>query len=451
MSAVQSLKEVEASISHLHDVGVQFVRLQFSDLHGIPRGKVVPMHAFSRVAHEGLAFAGAVMTLDLRHNTIAGLEEGIPDMRARPDLSTLVQLPWEPHVAWCLCDLEDPRDGQPYAVDPRNTLRRVVENAQTLGFTPVLGPELEFYLCEIDDRAPQGVRRYLDRCSPVYTVGGHAEPRGVLERMLRYASDLRLGAYAANLEYGRGQFEINLQHSPALDSADRAFRYKALVKEVAAREGLLATFMGKPWNDDEGSGFHLHVSLSTGDGANAFDDPHAPHGLSRTAEHFLAGVLEHTPALMAFLNPTVNAYRRINSRALVPSRVNWGYDHRFALARIPREGGHARRIEIRVGDASANPYLCYAAIILAGLDGIRREMTPPEPIEGALDNLPEKRRGRPLPTSLGESLEALKRDDIVRQGLGEVSEAFLTVKQAELSRFMQWTTDWEIDEYLQHL
>src|SRR5918998_6485394 len=196
-------------------------------------------------------------------------------------------------------------------------------------------------------------------------------------------------------------------------SADRAFRFKSLVKELAARDGLRATFMGKPFNDDEGSGFHLHISLVDPEGENACVDPRGEQGLAAVTRHFIAGVLEHAPAMMVFFNPTVNAYRRISAEALVPTRISWGHDHRMTLVRVPRERGSATRLEVRVGDGTASPYLAYAAALAAGLDGIRRELEPPALIEGMLYDLPEHMQGLALPTTFQEALEALDADDVI--------------------------------------
>ena len=281
-----------------------------------------------------------------------------------------------------------------------------------------------------------------------YTVGDVADPKGTLSRMLDAAVELDLGAIAAAHEYGRAQFEINLSHGPALHSADRAFRYKAMVKELAARDGLLATFMGKPFNDDEGSGLHLHVSFADADGHNLCDGPGQPHGLSPLARQFMAGVLEHAPGMMAFFNPTVNAYRRISAEALVPTRVCWGHDHRMTLIRIPKERGKATRVEIRLGDGTANPYLAYTAALAAGLDGIRRELEPPEPLSGMIYDLPEEQLGRALPTSFQEALGELKADAVLVQALGApLVDTFEAIKMVEMERFRTWVTDWEFAEY----
>lgn len=436
----------------LSEAGVRAVRLQYADLHGICRGKDIPISAFSHAADDGVAFVAAIMTTDLRHNVVAGFEEGFPDLLARPDLTTLVALPWQPDVVACLVDLEDPVSHRTSPVDSRGALKRILDQFTGLGVSPIVGPELEFYLCEPDSTAPTGYRPYARQDSPVYTVGDVADPKGTLSRMLDAAVDLKLGAIAAAHEYGRAQFEINLRHGPALDSADRAFRYKAMVKEIAARDGLLATFMGKPFNDDEGSGFHLHISFADGDGDNVCDDPSEPHGLSPLTRQFIAGVLAHGPAMMVFFNPTVNAYRRISAEALVPTRLCWGHDHRMTLIRVPKERGSACRLEIRLGDGTANPYLAYTAALAAGLDGIRRQLEPPEPLAGMIYELGDEQLGGHLPGTFQEALDALKADPVMIEALGQkLVDTFETIKAAELERFRAWVTDWEFAEYSHRL
>jgi glutamine synthetase len=432
--------------------GIKTVRLQYADLYGVSRGKDIPVRQLDDAVEECVHFVAAVMTTDLAHNVVAGPETGFEDIAARPDLSTLVRIPWEPSAAACIANLERVDTHEPYGVDSRAALKRVVAEYEQLGLSPVVGPELEFYLCEPDAAAPGGWRRYVNRDSNVYTVGHRADPRGILGRMMHMADDLGLDVLAANHEYGRGQFEINIRHTSAVRSADRAFRLKWLVKEAAAREGLLGTFIGKPWNDDEGSGFHLHMSLGDASGANRLADPGGEDGLADIARHFLAGMLEHAPALMPFFNPTVNAYRRLNPEALVPTRVCWGHDNRFAFVRVPRERGSATRVEVRVGDGSANPYLAYAAALVAGLDGIRRELQPPAPLSGFIYELPEEQQGPALPATLPEALAALGSDELVVAGMGEELVAtFLTMKEYELNRYAHWVSDWELREYLHHL
>ncbi len=313
------------------------VRLLYSDLHGVARGKDVPAAEFDHVVEKGLCFCAAVMGMDLRHTPVVGGEAGYPDLVAKPDLATMVTLPWEPGVACCLADLE-PAEGGSALCDPRGALRRAVEVVRELGFEPIVGPELEFFLVVRDPAAPGGVRRHVDNLSMVYTVGPQADPGGIVRKMTEDLAAVGLDVFAVNHEYMNSQYEINLRHGEALDAADRAFRLKSAVKDIAAQHGLLATFMGKPFNDQGGSGTHLHISLGR-DGRNAFDTPERENGVADELTAFTAGVLAHAPALMAFLNPTVNAYRRIQPDSLAPTHVNWGFDNRSTFVRIPPERG----------------------------------------------------------------------------------------------------------------
>jgi glutamine synthetase len=439
-------------VARLHERGIRVVRLQYADLHGISRGKDIPTWIFAEAAQDGVGFVEAIMTVDLRHNVVAGFEKGFPDLVAKPDLSTLVELPWEPGVAACIADLVDPDTHEAHPLDSRGALKRVLAEFTELGLEPIVGPELEFYLCEPDAADPRGFRPYAVQDSPVYTVGHVADPRATLTRMLDATVALGLEAVALAHEYGRSQYEINLRHCSALKAADRAFRFKSLVKELAERDGLRATFMGKPFNADEGSGFHLHISLVDAEGANACQDPEAEEGLADVTRHFIAGVLEHAPAMMVFFNPTVNAYRRISAEALVPTRVSWGHDNRMTLVRVPKERGAATRLEIRVGDGTASPYLAYTAALAAGLDGIRRKAEPPAPIEGLIYELDEDAQGIALPTTFQEALEALEADTMIADAMGEqLVETFRVIKAAELERFKSWVTDWEFAEYSHRL
>ena len=260
-------------------------------------------------------------------------------------------------------------------------MRRAVADLRELGLDPIVGPELEFFLVERDAAAPNGIKRPVDQLSMVYTVGPQVDPGGVVRGITEALAGLGLEAFAVNHEFMNSQYEINLRHADALTAADRAFRLKAAVKDVAAQNGLVATFMGKPFNDQGGSGTHLHVSLeprrrqrvrrAAARTASATSCARSPPACSRTRT-----------ALMAFLNPTINAYRRIQPDSLAPTHANWGWDNRSTFVRIPPERGGGTRMEIRVGDGSANPYLAIAAVLAAGADGLRRELTPPAPVEG---------------------------------------------------------------------
>lgn len=448
ISSEEGLKRVEA----LKERGVRLVRLQYPDLHGVARGKVVLMEELEHVYQHGIGFARGIMFIDLHHNVVTGVDTGLPDILARPDLSTLTQLPWDPEAAWCIADLEELQTGEPCSLDSRHALKKVIQKFEAIGYAPVVGPELEFYICEKDPEARGGLKRYVNNDSNVYTTGPFVDPHNVLEYMLENCAAFGMKAYAANHEYGRSQFEINLKHSLALDASDRTFLFKALVKELAARKGLHATFMGKPWNDDEGSGTHFHFSLLDRNGANAFYDPEVPGGLSEVGRHFMAGILNRMLAIMPLICPTVNAYRRFAAEGLAPTRINWGYDNRFALIRVPNETGEATRIEVRVADGTANPYLAAAALLAAGLDGIENKLEPPKEVTGFIYELPEEEQGTPLPISLDGALPYLEKDELLRAHLGDsLVDTFIEVKRAEIARFSQWVSDWELREYAYHL
>jgi glutamine synthetase len=432
----------------IDDPRITTVRVMYSDLHGVARGKDVPLAEFPRIGKHGLCFCAAVMSTDLQHTPVLGGEVGYPDLLAMPDLDTLVPLPWEPNVAACLADL-GPVPGGPDPADPRGAVRRAVAGLQEFGYTPQIGPELEFFLLDRDPDSPTGVRRRVDRPSMVYTVGPQVDPGGFIRSLTEQLSAMGLGAYAANHEYMNSQYEINLHHGEALDAADRAFRLKAAVKDVAAINGLVATFMGKPFNDQGGSGLHLHISLDK-DGSNGFDDPDAENGISTAMRHFLGGVMRHAPALMAFLNPTINAYRRLVPDSLAPTHANWGWDNRSAFGRVPPERGPATRLEIRVGDGSANPYLAIAVLLQAGLHGLREKIDPPAPVSG--DAYRAEDGGDLLPQSLEEALDALEADELLAEAIGpEIVAPFLAMKRFEIERHRAYVSEWELTEYLHHL
>jgi glutamine synthetase len=429
---------------------VTSVRVLYPDLHGVARGKDVPVSEFEHVAEQGLCFCAAVMGTDLRHTPVVGGEAGYPDLIARPDLSTMLTLPWEPGIACCLANLEPAAGGPPIA-DPRGALRKAIGQIRELGFEPIVGPELEFFLVERDSEAVNGIRRRVDNLSMVYTVGPQADPDGIVRKMTEGLAQLGLEVFAVNHEYMNSQYEINLRHADALTAADRAFRLKSAVKDIAAQHGLVATFMGKPFNDQGGSGTHLHISLNRSD-RNAFHGPEHEHGLTPETGMFTAGVLQHAPALMAFLNPTINAYRRLVPDSLAPTHANWGLDNRATFIRIPPERGGASRIEIRVGDGAANPYLAIAGLLIAGDQGIREQLRPPVPVHGDAYRADPETIGEPLPTALEHAIDALEHDPVIKDGLGpEIVETFVAMKRFELERHRTWVSDWEVAEYLHHL
>jgi glutamine synthetase len=425
------------------------VRVLYPDLHGVARGKDIPISEFDHAMEKGLCFCSAVMGTDLRHTPVRGRDEGYPDFIARPDVTTMAPLPWEPGVAVCLAHLEPAEGGAPIP-DPRGAVRAGVEALRGLGLDPIVGPELEFFLVRRDPAAPNGIARRVDNPSMVYTVGPQADPDGVVRGMTESLAQLGLEVFAVNHEFMNSQYEINLRHADAMTAADRAFLLKSSIKDIAAQHGLIATFMGKPFNDQGGSGTHIHLSLNR-NGRNAFAAD-GPDGVSDELRWFIAGTLEHARALMAFLNPTINAFRRIQPDSLAPTHANWGFDNRSTFVRVPPERGGGTRIEIRVGDGAANPYLAIAAVLAAGTDGVRRRLEPTEPVAGDAYRADPEHAGGRLPTSLDEALDALEADDVLTTALGtEIVDTFLAVKRFEAERHRAWVSDWEIQEYLHHL
>ncbi|MCX5329222.1 glutamine synthetase family protein [Streptomyces sp. NBC_00140] len=447
--------EIRRHMERLAAEGVDVVRVVYPDLIGTDRARDVLLDHLPTACEHGLAFCRAVYHTTPQGDVVpvaGGLDAGLPDVQVRPDLSTLAVLPWEPGVAACLGEVVDPATSAPAPESPRDLLRTVLARCAEQGLRPIVGPELEYFLLEPAPGTPTGWRRSPQTTGAVYTAGLRSDPDNHLLRTLRLLRDLGLGVVTGNHEFDGGQYEINLTHSEALDAADRAFRFKAAVKELARKEGNLATFMAKPFGDAGGSGFHLHLSCEASDeeGArNAFDDPAGAYGLSATARHALAGILAHAPALAALANPTVNSYKRFGPDTLAPWLIDWGLDNRSAMLRIPPERGSGARLELRLGDASANPYLLIAGTIAAALLGVRAGEEPPAPLEGYGYDTD---RSAMLPTTLTGALDAFEADTALADVLGkEFTASFLTYKRNEVERFQRHVTDWEFTEYAYHL
>jgi glutamine synthetase len=446
---VTHASDVAAVSERLRADGVDVIRVSYPDMIGVDRGRDVLLDELPVAAEHGLAFCRAVYHTSPMGDVVpvqGGLDQGLPDIIVRPDLATVTPLPWEPAAAWCLGDAATP-DGRPAPESPRAVVRRVDERVRSLGYSLVCGPELEFYLCEPDGAG--GWRRYADDPGNVYVVGRKGDPQGLLLHMLRQLRDAGLRVTAANHEFSPGQFEINLGHSGLPDAADRSFRLKSAVQEIARQRGLLATFMAKPFNDEGGSGFHVHVSVAADGGENVFGDPDGPDGLSAAGRHAVGGVLRHAPALSALLNPTINSFKRFGPDTLAPWLIDWGLDNRSAMVRIPPERGQAARMEVRLGDATANPYLAMAALGAAVYLGIQDKAEPPDKLEGYGY---DAGRSPVLPMRLGAALDALESDHELTEVLGEYFvTSFLTYKRNEIERFERFVTDWEFREYAYHL
>jgi len=436
----------------LQEDGIDVVRLVYSDVLGIPRSKDLLVSQLERAGSHGPAFCQGVWVTNTRGGVLDGhgsISDGLPDLVTKLDPATLRPIPWEPGVAYAIADSFEP-SGEDSPVAPRSVLRTVLAGYTDRDLVPVIGPELEYYLAH----RPNGTwERVINKTGRVYMTGSIVDPDGIFLHMLRMIDQLNIGAFAGNHEFSPSQYEINLWHSEALDAADRTFLFKTAIKDIAARRDINATFMGKPWDDEGGSGFHVHFSVTDPDGTNKMHD--GDSGLSPVANAMIAGIIEHAPALSAFTNPTINAFKRLGPDTLAPYRANWGWDNRSTMVRIPPERGQGTRLELRIGDGAANPYVVAAAVLAAALDGIERELQPPAPLDGWTY---EDESAAVLPMTLDAALDALDADDILASKLGDVfTQTFVTLKRDELERYnaevddpsTRDVTEWELLEYIE--
>ncbi len=435
-------------VRELAEAGVTRVRVHYSDFHGTPRAKVVPLDLLESVAEEGLNFCVSVFSID--HTGVmpdgTGLRDEVNfrDMQVIPDLSTLRVLPWEPQTALCLADCW--MDGEPLPSDPRGILKRAIAYAEENGLSMSVGHELEFFLLR---RAGDGrLEPYQPVPGLVYRMDPRVDPEGVIRAMEENVRRFDLPLVCVNQEYDPSQWEINTRFAEALPAADDAYLLKLAIKETAAMHGLLATFIGRPFDGGGTSGYHLHFSAWDGE-RNVFHDPAAELEISAVARSFMAGILAHARGMAAACAPTVNAYKRFVAQELGPYFVDWGTDNRSVCARIPAERGRATRVESRLADGSASPYLASAVHLFAGVDGVARGLDPGPETSSVYDPPVERET---VPLSLGEALDALERDDLVRGRLGpQFVQAFTAIKRNELRRFSLTVTEWELREYAEAL
>jgi glutamine synthetase len=443
--AVTERESAESRLDEVAAAGVKRVRIQFTDLLGVPRNKVVPLATLAEVCEDGINFCISTLCVDHAGTVIdgtgLGAEVDFRDGQVVPDLTTLTPVPWESDTAVVIGDIYF--EGEPLPASPRQLLKKAVAEMDKRGFRAVAGHELEFFLLR---RNGAGLEQYAKQPGLVYTLSPSVDTEGVLREMEDAVSAMGLPVVTSNQEYFGSQWEINLRFDDALKAADDAYFFKLAVKEIAAKHDLVATFMGKPLADQGTSGYHLHLSLWDESGSNAFHDPDGPDGLSEVCRHFVAGQLEHARGMTPIMAPTVNAYKRFLAMEFAPYNITWGHDNRTVYLRIPRERRKATRVENRAGDGTANAYLASAAALFAGIDGIDRELDPGDGVSGVAYEL----EGYPLmPFSLGEAIDALEADEYFRNVLGEqFVQAFVVMKRSEVDRFTRAVTDWELREYL---
>lgn len=446
--AVEMSEAAQARLEEAARAGVRRVRVHYSDLLGTTRAKVIPLDLLEEIAEGGIKFCVSVFAID--HTGVmpdgTGLRDEVQlrDMDVVPDLATLRVVPWERETAICLADCFF--EGAPLEADPRGILKRAVAEAERAGLEIACGHELEFFLLRRTDNG--GLEKYAPVPGLVYRLDPCVDPQGVIRAMEDAVRGLGLPFVCANQEYDSSQWEINCRYDDALQAADDAHLLKLAIKEIAAMNGLVATFMGRPVDGGGTSGYHLHVSAWDG-GTNVFEDGSGPYGLSELARWFVGGVIEHARAMTPLMAPTINAYKRFFAQELAPYWIDWGPDNRTVFVRIPAERGKATRVECRGADGTASAYLASAAAIFAGIDGIERRLDPGPPSTGVYEPPVERPT---MPFSLAEALDALEADPFMREKLGEqFTRCFLTLKRNEVRRFALAVTDWELREYLDAL
>jgi len=427
----------------------RFVLAQFVDIHGAAKAKAVPAEHLRMVLEEGAGFAAfAIWGM--------GMGPEGADYMAVGDPATLAPMPWLPGYARIACDGHV--KGAPYALCSRVALKRRLAALADEGLTLYTGMEPEFMLLARDAGGalrPADATDTLEK--PCYDYKGLARSAAYLERLVDAVRPAGLDVYQIDHEDANGQFEVNFTYADALTTADRMVFFKMAASEIARQMGLVASFMPKPFSDRTGTGTHVHLSLGDGRTRNLFHDDADRHGLglSQTGYHFLGGLLRHARALAAVCAPTVNSYKRlVVGRALsgatwAPAYIAYGDNNRTATVRVPYG-----RLELRLPDGSCNPYLATAAIVAAGMDGVRNRIDPGPPInENLYEWTPAKLAERGialLPQTLGEALDALEADPVVREGLGEALAAeFLRLKWMEWIEYSRHVSDWERERYVE--
>jgi glutamine synthetase len=425
------------------------VNLQFTDVVGVVKSVTIPFHQFEDCIDHGKWFDGSSI------EGFARVAES--DMHLDPDLSTYSVIPWErgtDTTARVICDVYTP-EGEPFSGDPRHVLRRTLREVESLGYRFNTGPELEFFLLRL---GPDGTVSL----SP-HDEGGYFDltidlASQVRKEMVNALEALGITVETSHHEVASGQHEIDFQYDDALKTADNAVTFRYTLKAVARRFGLHATFMPKPIYGINGSGMHTHMSLADlTTGKNLFADPNDEYGLSDLAKRFAAGVLAHARGMSAILAPLVNSYKRLVPGYEAPVYISWARVNRSALIRVPKISAgklQSTRIELRCPDPSCNPYLAFAVMLRAGLDGIKRNLPVPAPVE---ENLYEfdaamlaRHNVQTLPGSLREALDELERDELVRDTLGpHVYERFLEAKGQEWEDYRLRVSNWEIERYLE--
>jgi len=439
-----AVRTVDDVLSLARELGVKFIRLQFTDILGVLKNVSITIEQLDKALAGELMFDGSSIEGFVR------IEES--DMYLRPDPATFVTFPWRPRegaVARLICDIYN-ADGTPFVGDPRYVLKRTIAEAKELGLTMYVGPEAEFFLFHLDQEGNPTTNThdqagYFD-LTPV-DLGENARRDMVLT-----LEQMGFEIEASHHEVAPGQHEIDFKYTDALDTADKIVTFRFVVRTIAQRHGLHATFMPKPIYGLAGSGMHLNLSLMK-DGINCFYDPEAHAQLSNTCLYFIGGIMRHARAITTITNPTVNSYKRLISGYEAPVYIAWSFRNRSPLIRIPAKRESSTRIEFRSPDPSCNPYLALAVCLKAGLDGIKNQILPSPPCDRNIYAMAPSEREQAgigsLPLNLFEALQELRNDKVIAEALGpHVLNRFLEAKQIEWDNYRTQVHPWELKEYL---
>lgn len=423
---------------------VKFIRLQFTDILGTLKNVAITDRQLEKALNNQCMFDGSSI------NGFVRVEES--DMYLRPDLDTFVIFPWRPQqgkVARLICDVYMP-DGTPFEGDPRYILKKAINKAEAMGYTMNVGPECEFFLFEVDNDGNPTLKTN-DKGS-YFDLGPIDLGENARRDMTLALEDMGFEIETSHHEVAAGQNEIDFKYADALVTADNVTTFKYVVKSIAQRHGLYATFMPKPLHGVNGSGMHVNISLIK-DGKNAFYNEEDQLGLSSVAYNFIAGVLKHIKEICPITNPLVNSYKRLVPDYEAPVYIAWSAKNRSPLIRVPSARGEGTRIEFRSPDPSSNPYLVLACLLLAGLEGIKDNLEPPKCIDRNIFNLSREERKREnienLPESLHEAIAYMQKSDLVKEALGKNTfEYYIKAKEVEWDNYRTQVHQWEINSYL---
>lgn len=443
MSKTITAEDIKKSVK---DNDVRFLRLAFTDINGTSKAVEVPTSQLDKVLTNDIRFDGSSIDGFVR------LEES--DMVLYPDFSTWAVLPWGDEkggkIGRLVCSVHK-TNGEPFEGDPRNNLKRVLKEMKDMGFADFdIGFEAEFHLFKLGEDG-NWTTEVPDHAS-YFDMTSDDEGARCRRDIVETLENIGFEVEAAHHEVGDGQQEIDFRFDDALTTADRVQTFKMVVREVARKHGLYATFMAKPVEGQAGNGMHTNMSLFK-DGKNVFYDKDGEFHLSDTALYFLNGILEHARAITAIGNPTVNSYKRLIPGFEAPVYISWASKNRSPLVRIPDAEEINTRLEMRSADPTANPYLLLAACLTAGLNGIKEAKKPMAPITSNVFEMSEEERAKrgikPLPSTLHNAVKAFKADPLIQEALGEhLTQSFIDSKNLEWSKYTQSVSDWERDRYM---